>query len=160
MSRKQVTFSLPQAVIPWDDLQDLHGQKLAFNYFTRKHIKRSNWDKKPHMELNEHTNLVLDTSRVVKLIEEQPETAQLFALYKYLFKYYTLPKKRVIPLADEGLFDFHWDSNYQQYFPSHRLAAEWDGIDIEKRLKIVWYEPGERYVPVLHRAFQWHLQVV
>ncbi len=24
----------------------------------------------------------------------------------------------------------------------------------------MWYELGERYVPVLHRAFQWHLQVV
>ncbi len=122
MSKKQVTFSLPQAVIPWDDLQDLRSQNLAFNYFTWKQIKRSNWDRKAHLELNEHTNLVLDTSHVAKLIEEQLEKAQLYALYKYLFKYYALPKKRVIPLADEGLFDFYWDSHFQQYFPSHRLA--------------------------------------
>ena len=77
MSKKQVTFSLPQAVISWDDLQDLRSQKLAFNYFTRKQIKRSNWDRKAHLELNEHTNLILDTNRVAALIQEQPEKAPL-----------------------------------------------------------------------------------
>ncbi len=160
MSKKQVTFSLPQAVISLENLQALRAREQVFNYFTQKAILMANWKKKPLLELNQHTHIILDSSHLAKLSEDQPNLAETYAVYKYLFKYYVLPKRRIIPLRDEGLFDYIWDEHYHQYFPAHRLVEELDGLNIERRLRIVWYLPGKRYVPVLHRAFQLHLQVV